>query len=141
MVEIETRHLFPIGDRAGLEPVDLCDCLANGVRTVGLEGAIGNAEGLEKQMEMAFGTRLRGVALARCRQVENALRSILMYLACSKGRVMVFFEVSSAFLNQFGPDLRVRDGQLNHRDGGCEKTIRHYASKYYFSGRVEISYF
>ena len=63
------------------------------------------------------------------------------YQACSKGRVMVFFEVSSAFLNQFGPGLRVRDGQLNHRDGGCEKTIRHDASKYYFSGRVEISNF
>jgi hypothetical protein len=54
---------------------------------------------------------------------------------------MVFFEVSSAFLGQFGPELRVRDGQLNNRDGGYEKTMLHDASEYYFSGRVEISYF
>jgi len=65
----------------------------------------------------------------------------MYYLACSKGRVMVFFEVSSAFLGQFGPELRVRDGQLNNRDGGYEKTMLHDASEYYFSGRVEISYF
>lgn len=66
MTEVAPGNALLIEDRPGFQVVDLADGGFHGLAVVGLKGAIGHAEALPEQMQMALGAGLGGVAPPDC---------------------------------------------------------------------------